>query len=480
MHSPLRSLLIFTLVLLNYWLFTEVSLSALEVVYGIGAQLVPLLIFLSLSVLAQCKPAFFAQRHFSFAMVVVSFLSTGILAIGLQTSQIIPLIIGTVLLGFAIFWIEVRATLTLVGLETTTCSFVLAIAYIASHLFMPLAPHIDRIWGLGLIDLTTLTLFLTSHSSQKILTAYETISPPYKLSSTNPFSFLSFNSGFFWLLLLVAVVFGYLCQGPIPMKADVFGFLTFAPLLALVLCFLAHRGTLSSDTLFKVAACFVIAALILGLSFEGGGQSLAKRLSFSGSELYDLIFYWYVLSIVGAKNQMAVLPALCWGRSMLILGFILGSHARIWSSTLAILNQDLGKLPLCLIALVFLIYITMMSDSLRFDETAHCVSSPYTGTGTSSNEGKEGRDNCRRILTAQYRLTDREYEVYDLLRQGRDCDRIKERLFISRNTVRSHTRSIYLKLGIHSQQDLISFDEELISAPEGNRPRCTNNSETDR
>lgn len=178
MHSPLRSLLIFTLVLLNYWLFTEVSLSALEVVYGIGAQLVPLLIFLSLSVLAQCKPAFFAQRHFSFAMVVVSFLSTGILAIGLQTSQIIPLIIGTVLLGFAIFWIEVRATLTLVGLETTTCSFVLAIAYIASHLFMPLAPHIDRIWGLGLIDLTTLTLFLTSHSSQKILTAYETISPP--------------------------------------------------------------------------------------------------------------------------------------------------------------------------------------------------------------------------------------------------------------------------------------------------------------
>ncbi len=468
MRSPLRLLFVFVLILLTYWLFSAVALNALEARVGAVAQLVPFAVFLCVSVVAQLKPAIFSLRWFSIAAVVVVFASSGLLIAGANQCPSALLAVATAALACAMFWIEVRATLMLVGLEPITGSFVLAIAYIVSHAFMIVTPHIERPGGLALIALVTLVLFASSQPAQKLLSVYGTMSPPYKLSSTNPFSFLSFNSGFFWLLLLVAVVFGYLCQSSVAFETDQFGFLSFAPLFVLAICFLVGKGTLFSDTLFKIAACFVVAALVFGLAFQGEGNTLAIRLSFSGSELYDLVFYWYVLSVVGAKNQTAVLPALCWGRSMLILGFILGNYAHAYAGWLSAADQHLSELPLCLIALLFLVYLTLMGDSFKFDESAHRVSSPYTGEGeplrnqqSGLNQSDSNRNQYRTILSTRYRLTDREYDVYDLLRQGRDCDRIKERLFISRNTVRSHTRSIYMKLGVHSQQDLISFDQEL-------------------
>lgn len=473
MRPPLRLLIVFVLVLLNYWLFSAMALSALELRIGAIAQFVPLVVFLCFSVIAQLKPTVFSLRWFSIAGVVVVFLSTGFLVFCGQGSLAL-FVVATAALAFAIFWIEVRATLMLVGLEPITCSFVLAVAYIVSHAFMVVTPHIDRAGGLALIALTTVVLFFMSQPAQKLLAIYGAMSPPYKLSSTNPFSFLSFNSGFFWLLLLVAVVFGYLCQNSATFGTDQFGFLSFTPLLVLVLCFLVSGGALSSDALFKIAACFVVAALVFGLAFQGNDNELAKRLSFSGSELYDLVFYWYVLSVVGSKNQTAVLPALCWGRSMLILGSILGNYSRSYACWLNDFDSQLSGLPLCLIALLFLMYLTLMGDSFKFDESAHQVSSPYLGAGEPPRSQHNGpdRDLCREVLSTRYRLTEREYDVYDLLRQGRDCDRIKERLFISRNTVRSHTRSIYVKLGVHSQQDLISFDHELIAGLE-NTPMQT-------
>lgn len=54
-------------------------------------------------------------------------------------------------------------------------------------------------------------------------------------------------------------------------------------------------------------------------------------------------------------------------------------------------------------------------------------------------------------------LTAREIEVMELLCQGRSKAYIAESLFISENTVRSHGKHIYQKLGIHSKQELIDL-----------------------
>ena len=43
------------------------------------------------------------------------------------------------------------------------------------------------------------------------------------------------------------------------------------------------------------------------------------------------------------------------------------------------------------------------------------------------------------------------------MRHGNTVAAIARRLYISENTVRGHTKSIYRKLGIHSKQELIDL-----------------------
>ncbi len=71
-------------------------------------------------------------------------------------------------------------------------------------------------------------------------------------------------------------------------------------------------------------------------------------------------------------------------------------------------------------------------------------------------------ERCSEIAT-EYGLTEREYEIFTLLARGRDAAYIEKKLFISRNTVNTHRKNLYRKLGIHSQQDLLSLIERTLS-----------------
>ena len=58
-------------------------------------------------------------------------------------------------------------------------------------------------------------------------------------------------------------------------------------------------------------------------------------------------------------------------------------------------------------------------------------------------------------LGSQRGLTAREVEVLQLLCKGRSKSYIAESLFISENTVRSHSKHIYAKLDVHSKQEIL-------------------------
>lgn len=88
---------------------------------------------------------------------------------------------------------------------------------------------------------------------------------------------------------------------------------------------------------------------------------------------------------------------------------------------------------------------------------------PYSPQVARLNrEGLQGR--CQ-VLAEEYGLTEREAEIFTLLARGRDVLFIEQDLKISRNTVKTHRKNIYRKLGIHTQQELLS----LIEEPEGQR-----------
>jgi len=61
-------------------------------------------------------------------------------------------------------------------------------------------------------------------------------------------------------------------------------------------------------------------------------------------------------------------------------------------------------------------------------------------------------------------LTAREWEVLDLLCDGHSTDQMANELFLSTETVRSHVKSIYRKLGVNSRDQAVSEAERLRSS----------------
>lgn len=72
-------------------------------------------------------------------------------------------------------------------------------------------------------------------------------------------------------------------------------------------------------------------------------------------------------------------------------------------------------------------------------------------------------DRCHQLAQA-CGLTPRELEILSLLARGRDAGFICDELGISRNTVNVHRKAVFSKLGIHSQQELLSAVEEAGGA----------------
>lgn len=71
-----------------------------------------------------------------------------------------------------------------------------------------------------------------------------------------------------------------------------------------------------------------------------------------------------------------------------------------------------------------------------------------------ADDESDGREAA---LAVHYGLTAREAEVFHLLAQGFNRPAIARELVISDNTVRTHMKSIYRKLDIHTQQELIGL-----------------------
>ena len=71
-------------------------------------------------------------------------------------------------------------------------------------------------------------------------------------------------------------------------------------------------------------------------------------------------------------------------------------------------------------------------------------------------------ERCGDVARA-FGLTEREGEVFALLARGRDVGYIEQALFISRNTVNTHRKNLYRKLGIHTQQELLSLIEDGLA-----------------
>lgn len=66
---------------------------------------------------------------------------------------------------------------------------------------------------------------------------------------------------------------------------------------------------------------------------------------------------------------------------------------------------------------------------------------------------------CER-MAAERNLTAREAEVMALIAQGKTRREIEQELFLSENTVKTHARHLYAKLGVATKAELIALFRE--------------------
>lgn len=106
-------------------------------------------------------------------------------------------------------------------------------------------------------------------------------------------------------------------------------------------------------------------------------------------------------------------------------------------------------------------------ESLRLVASGQAVmpQSAAQRLATRATGGPEGGDS------AASRLTTREREVLALLAQGADTRDIAERLFLSRNTIRTHVQNILAKLDVHSRLEAAAYAVRhgIVTPPDGRR-----------
>lgn len=142
---------------------------------------------------------------------------------------------------------------------------------------------------------------------------------------------------------------------------------------------------------------------------------------------------------------------------VVLIGFFAGSvylfvGAGFFLGRFAFGSEDVGLSQLLMIAFLVVYVMALGLFAMRFRRDG-APRSEESGEALPTSSGSFQLDEVGK----RYGLTQRELQVLELMCIGRDLPYISEALFISKNTVRSHSKSIYRKLNVHSKQELIDL-----------------------
>ncbi len=139
----------------------------------------------------------------------------------------------------------------------------------------------------------------------------------------------------------------------------------------------------------------------------------------------------------------------CW-----LTGFIC-SFLPLFSTSALIISTILLTVSLMM---AWISDLSLAPKSVVLDDSANILN--------KSEARKSDLISICRSVADKYSLTEREFDVLCLLSRGNSLKSISEKLVVSENTVKSHRRRIYMKLGINSRQsliDLIDREQDRIS-----------------
>lgn len=170
----------------------------------------------------------------------------------------------------------------------------------------------------------------------------------------------------------------------------------------------------------------------------------------------DIVLWSFGSYLIKHLDQPAVWATCCPTASLMggrFLGTVLG--AVVFGAGGSALNAGLPAHDVSAMLAFFIVAAALLLSS------SQNVRSGWGFVRPGEPDDEEGTDSgftCR-LIASDYSLTAREAEVLALIAQGASRHEAAEALCVSDNTIKTHVRGIYGKLGVHSREELASFIE---------------------
>ena len=207
-----------------------------------------------------------------------------------------------------------------------------------------------------------------------------------------------------------------------------------------------------------VIAAFFCAQILPSLGME----SFVLDTLLLSVEFFSHILAWTI--IVSTIQKMEVSPARLISSAFLLHSVVWFTWDRLASISVVYSNILLGVICFLLIVVTSLSaqminrdYIQKDTLSLEALNLLLLEKRPLHSEDVSSITHVDTLENRCRALGMYYGLTSREIDVVILIAQGRSQHRIQDELMLSASTVKTHTNNIFIKMNVHSRQEIIDM-----------------------
>lgn len=243
-------------------------------------------------------------------------------------------------------------------------------------------------------------------------------------------------------------------------------------LMAVLFVVVAVRPTanrINFGKLYSLIAIFMVAAIACIPVFGILNPEWSVLIYFASS-VFEFVT-WCLLAFVVFQKRISPVIVFGFGRGVFMLGSALGWLFGVYAlPQIAAGPLGLAFFLLCAGTVLFLSFVLFSERDFErlfspIDESELSLETLFDIDIREQKGDKKGRFlQVIEKLTDENQLSVRESEVFRYLAMGHGSDFVAEKLQVSWNTVRTHTHNVYVKLGVHSRQELINrVDTEMNS-----------------
>ncbi len=427
-----------------------------------AVSLSSLVLYFVIALLAYRWPRMLSERRILGATISGLALGACLLAIALAVRAPGVIAAGAIVFGIARASAELLAAMALTTIGPTRSLPMLVCALIAAYVPEGALSVLPFAWGFGLY-LAVPPLFLATgwpiirQALRRWGDASAAGGAARDHAVTEPGAFLPFSHRFFVAMFVLRVAYGLSLTFNASMGVAVQAPLVMVPLVIVALWCAVRRRIVSADVLYQGSTLLVISGLLAMMVPQLVGSSAPNALLTSGADLF-VVFARYGLAVIGYRSPAASLLTSAWGIGIMQAGVLAGTGlGALFGSLLA--TDSAAFIPIvALLTLLFTAFSLVLLQGFSFEEAVSNVRQPPMPVVSHDDDGTgEAFAACCEKLAVTYGLTNRERDVLRHLARGRNVPFMQEDLHISHNTVRTHVKHIYQKMGIRSQQELIEL-----------------------